>query len=89
MIRFLAKGETPAWKRLVAPVRYLAIRHQIKPRYDWCWPLVLTAVTMAIFWLLPVRPALLGDHGILKGVQGPDCFICGIFCCRSCGRRNI
>jgi len=69
MIRFLAKGETPAWKRLVAPVRYLAIRHQIKPRYDWCWPLVLTAVTMAIFWLLPLRPALLGDHGILKGVQ--------------------
>jgi apolipoprotein N-acyltransferase len=68
MIRLLAKGETPAWRRLLAPFRYLAIRHDIKPRYDWGWPFVLTVATMVIFWLMPVRPPLIGDTGILKGV---------------------
>lgn len=69
MTRFLAVGETPAWKRLVAPVRYLAIKHDIKPRFDWGWPVLLTAVTMLVFWLLPKKPELLGEAGILKGVR--------------------
>ena len=69
MIRRLAKGKSPAWRRLAAPVRYLAIKHEIKPRYDWLWPISLTVITMLIFWLLPVRPALLGDTGVLKGVS--------------------
>jgi hypothetical protein len=48
---------------------YLAIRHEIKVRYDWGWPLVLTAVTMFVFWVLPVRPHVLGEDGVLKGVR--------------------
>lgn len=59
---------TPAWRRLAAPVGYLAIRHDVKPRYDWYWPLILTAVTMGVFWLLPERPPLLGDKGVLKSI---------------------
>src|SRR5437660_212449 len=69
MTRALAGGETAAWKRLIAPVRYLAIRHEIKPRFDWGWPLFLTALTMALFWFLPVKPEVLGDEGFLKGVR--------------------
>jgi hypothetical protein len=69
VIRFLAPGETPAWQRLAAPLRYLAIHHEIKPRFDWGWPGILTALTMLGFWLLPVTPHILGDDGFLKGVR--------------------
>jgi hypothetical protein len=69
MIRPLAPGETPAWKRLATPFRYLSIRHEIKTRFDWVWPLILTFITMMTFWLLPVTPKILGDDGFLKGVR--------------------
>jgi hypothetical protein len=68
-MRFLVKGETPAWRRLVAPFHYLAITHDIKFRFDWGWPLILAAITMAVFWLLPAKPAILGDAGFLKGIR--------------------
>lgn len=70
MIRLLlTKGETPAWRRLVSPIKYLSIQHELKSRFDWGWPLILTAVTMAIFWLLPVKPEILGDGGIIRGLR--------------------
>lgn len=69
MIRPLARGETPAWVRLLAPFRYLSIRHGLKPRFDWIWPGVLTVITVVVFWLLPVKPSLLGEHGVLHGVR--------------------
>jgi hypothetical protein len=69
MIRPLARGETPAWARLLSPFRYLAIRHGLKPRFDWIWPGVLTILTVVVFSLLPVQPALLGEHGVLHGVR--------------------
>lgn len=69
MIRPLARGETPAWMRLLAPFRYLSIRHGLKPRFDWIWPGILTAITVIGFAVLPVKPALLGEHGVLHGVR--------------------
>ena len=69
MIRFFTRGETPAWKRLSTPLRYLSIRHEIKARFDWGWPLFLTVVTMLIFWLLPVTPPILGETGFMKGIR--------------------
>lgn len=69
MIRVLVRGETPAWVRLLAPFRYLTIRHGLKPRFDWMWPGILTVATIIIFWLLPIQPVLLGDHGMLHGVR--------------------
>lgn len=68
-MRWLARGETPAWRRLLAPVSYLSIKHEIKSRYDWFWPLVLATITMLVFWKLPVRPVLVGEQGILKSVS--------------------
>lgn len=67
-MRVLAPREPAAWRRLVAPVRYLSIHHSLKDRFDWWWPVVLTVVTMAVFWLLPEKPEILGDKGFLKGV---------------------
>jgi hypothetical protein len=69
MTRLLAKGETPAWKRLVTPIRYLSIHHEIKSRFDWWWPVILTILTMLGFWLLPKPPAILGEQGFLKGIR--------------------
>lgn len=63
------RRRTPAWKRLLAPVRYLAIEHARKPTFDWWWPLGLAIVTMVVFWLLPVKPEVLGDKGFLKGIR--------------------
>jgi hypothetical protein len=68
-MRLLASGETPAWKRLIAPIRYLSIRHEIKSRFDWGWPLFLTTITMVAFWLLPVTPTILGEAGVLKSIR--------------------
>jgi hypothetical protein len=68
-MRLLVSGETPAWRRLATPVRYLSIRHEIKSRFDWGWPLALTVVTMLIFWVLPKPPSILGENGFLKGIR--------------------
>lgn len=69
MIRPLARGETPAWVRLLAPFRYLTIQHGLKSRFDWIWPGILTAITIIVFCLLPIQPKLFGDHGILQGIR--------------------
>jgi len=69
MMRPLARGETPAWMRLLAPFRYLLIRHGLKPRFDWIWRGIMTGITLVILWLLPVHPKLLGDQGVLHGIR--------------------
>jgi len=69
MIRPAVRRRTPAWKRLAAPAAYLRIRHDVKPTFDFWWPLVFTAATTGVFWWLPVKPAILGDAGFLKGIR--------------------
>lgn len=63
------RRRTPAWKRFLSPVRYLAIHHAMKARFDWWWPIGFTVITMLIFWILPVKPEVLGDKGFLKGIR--------------------
>ena len=65
----LVKGQTPAWAMLLSPFRYLSIRHEVKDRVDYIWPLVLTLITMGVFWLLPVPARVLGEGGFLIGVR--------------------
>lgn len=69
MTRFLEKGETAAWQRLLSPLKYLLIKHSIKDRYDLWWPLGCTIFTMAVFLVLPVHAQILGDGGFLKGLR--------------------
>lgn len=68
-MRLLIKGEPHAWSRLLSPFRYLLIKHDIKSRYDFWWPFVITTVTMSLLWILPVPPKVLGDTGFLKSVR--------------------
>lgn len=63
------RRRTPAWRRLLTPVRYLTIEHAMQPKFNWWWPIGLTSVTMAVFWALPVTPEVLGERGFLKGIR--------------------
>jgi hypothetical protein len=68
-MKLLLKGQAPAWSLLLSPFAYLWIKHPFKTRIDWWWPLVLTAMTMTLLWLLPVTPRILGEAGFLKGIR--------------------
>jgi hypothetical protein len=68
-MKWSVKGQTPAWLMLLAPFRYLAVRHEVKRRIDYGWPLALAALTMGTLWLLPVASQVLGEGGYLKGVR--------------------
>ncbi len=54
---------------MLAPARYLRIRHSAKFGFDYGWPLILTVLSVALFMALPVRPAILGSDGFIKGLH--------------------
>src|ERR1700730_4384543 len=60
---------TPAWRRLLAPLRYLSIKHDMKWHFDFKWPIVMAILTMALFSILPLRPPIFGESGIMKGIR--------------------
>lgn len=62
-------GPPPSRKRLLAPLRYLAIRHPEKTYYDFVVPAAWTVVAIAGYWMLDPRPSLFGDAGLLKLVR--------------------
>lgn len=68
-MRLLVRGQTSAIRRLLSPFRYLQIKHDLKGRFDFGWPIFLTVLTMGGFWLLPIAPQTLGDAGFLKGIR--------------------
>jgi hypothetical protein len=60
------QGRRPSRLRLLAPLRYLAIQHPEKSRYDFIVPAVFTAAAWALFTILDPKPAIFGDAGLLK-----------------------
>ena len=64
-----SRGLTPSWRRMLAPARYLRVRHPGKVAFDYGWPAALTITTVAAFYFLPVRPAILGGDGFLKSLH--------------------
>lgn len=59
-------GPPPSRKRLLAPLRYLAIRHPEKTFYDFLMPMIWAAVLFSGYWLMEPKPALFGDAGFIK-----------------------
>ncbi|WP_149163181.1 hypothetical protein [Azospirillum brasilense] len=51
------------------PMRYLRITHPEKTVYDVILPLCAVAISLGAYNLLPIKPALLGDNGILKDIK--------------------
>lgn len=65
-LRDVVHGRPPSRLRLLAPVRYLAIQHAEKTKYDFVFPLILGVVAWAVYWLLNPKPPLFGDDGLLR-----------------------
>lgn len=62
-------GPPPSRKRLLAPLRYLEIRHPEKTHYDLIVPAIWAGLMMAGYWVIDPKPALFGDTGLLKLVR--------------------
>ncbi len=60
---------TSAWRRMLTPIRYLLIKQPAKWAFDFGWPIALAVLTIGAFLLLPVRPAILGEKGFLRGLH--------------------
>ncbi|MEY8769027.1 hypothetical protein AB6T85_01040 [Erwinia sp. ACCC 02193] len=56
--------------KLLAPLRYLSIRHDEKRRYDLWYPLAGATVLTLIYALLEVPFSLLGKSGLVPQVNG-------------------
>lgn len=59
-------GGTQSRLRLLAPLRYLQIRHPEKRRYDVVLPVVVGVAGWAVYIVIDPRPALFGDAGLLR-----------------------
>jgi hypothetical protein len=52
--------------RLLAPMRYLAIRHVEKNRYDFLLPTVIGLLAWIAYSAIEPKPPLFGDNGMLR-----------------------
>lgn len=52
--------------RLLAPMRYLAIRHPEKYKYDVIIPVVVGVAAWMIYSFIEPKPPLFGDNGLLR-----------------------
>lgn len=59
-------GPPPSRKRLLAPLRYLLIKHPEKTAYDFVVPAVWTVLLFAGYYFVEPKPALFGDGGLIK-----------------------
>jgi hypothetical protein len=59
-------GGSPSRLRLLAPLRYLSIRHREKRRYDLLIPISVGACAWAIYMVMSPKPPLWGDPGLLR-----------------------
>lgn len=65
-LRDVQSGPPAPRKRLLAPLRYLAIKHPEKTLYDIVVPGAWAAVLLAGYWLIEPKPALFSDVGLIK-----------------------
>jgi glycine/D-amino acid oxidase-like deaminating enzyme len=59
-------GGTQSNLRLLAPLRYLKIRHPEKRKYDVIIPALVGVVVWGVYEFIQPRPALFGDAGLLR-----------------------
>lgn len=62
--------------RLLAPLRYLAIYHPEKTRYDVHFPIAVGLAGWGIYTILSPQPSLFGEAGLLKFAR--DLLIMGV-----------
>jgi hypothetical protein len=51
---------------LLAPLRYLLIKHPEKFKYDVLFPFIVALLVWAGYWIVNPKPALFGEEGLLR-----------------------
>ncbi len=59
-------GGSPPRLRLLAPLRYLSIRHPEKRHYDLVIPLVVGVCAWGVYMAISPKPPLWGEGGLLR-----------------------
>jgi hypothetical protein len=72
----VAHGRRRARLRLLAPIRYLSIRHSEKNLYDLVAPALLAVAMWIAYYLIAPKPPLFGDSGILRFTR--DLLVMGV-----------
>lgn len=65
-LRDVSYGRKPSRLRLLAPLRYLAIRNKEKSRYDIYYPLACGFGAWILFWTFTPHLPLFGEGGLLR-----------------------
>jgi hypothetical protein len=68
-LRDVHSGPPPSRKRLLAPLRYLAIKHPEKTAYDVIVPAAWAAFLFVGYVIVEPKPPLFGDAGLIKLVR--------------------
>lgn len=58
------------FSRLFRTLDYLRISHKSKNKYDYYAPGILTIFAIAMYYILPLKPALLGTDGFVAKING-------------------
>jgi hypothetical protein len=72
----IAHGAHGSRLRLLAPMRYLEIRHPEKAKYDIWIPTIIAAVGWGLYSLIDPKPPLFGEAGLLRFAR--DLLIMGV-----------
>jgi len=65
-LRDVSHGRPPSRLRLLAPLRYLLIKHPEKFKYDVLFPFIVALLVWAGYWIVNPKPALFGEEGLLR-----------------------
>lgn len=65
-LRDVSYGLRPSGLRLLAPLRYLAIKNAEKSRYDFLYPCLIGFAVWGCYWVLTPDVPIFGDGGLLR-----------------------
>src|ERR1700739_4040763 len=65
-LRDVSHGRKPSRLRLLAPLRYLLIRHSEKLTYDVFLPVAIAVIGWSVYWWMDPKPKIFGDDGLLR-----------------------
>lgn len=65
--------------KLLRPFDYLRIKHEIKDRYDFIYPGVISFILTLLFFYMPVTPQIFGQDGLITNVVSTIQILTGFY----------
>lgn len=65
--------------KLLRPFDYLRIKHEIKDRYDFLFPFIMSGAATTIFFVLPVAPQVFGQDGLVSNILSTIQILTGFY----------